>query len=251
MHVAPAPARKPALLRGRRPSPELHPRRRGAWRHPGRRRPPRPHAGEASRGSALRAPPSRRAPQPPRPGLSEGGAAHPRRGPRRLRAPAPLAAARADRLGRGGRREVARAEARHLQGGAPRRRDRAGDESPRRRPRPPRLRRLVRLHRRDRGAAPGDEPRGHLARGDALRGEPAAGLQPRPARRARAAPGTRPTWTTGPCSTIWDGTPTGRTGAPARASRHRTCRAPRASASTACWCRPRCAASGPPSGARC
>ena len=123
--VAPAPARDPALLRGRRPTPGLRPRRRGARRHPGRRRPPRPHAGRASRRAAVRPPPSRRAPEPPRTGLSEGGAAHPRRGPRRLRAPAPLAPARPDRLGRGGRREVARAPAGHLRGGAPRRGPRA------------------------------------------------------------------------------------------------------------------------------
>ena len=49
-----------------------------------------------------------------------------------------------------------------------------------------------------------------------------------------ARPRTRPTWRSGRCSTTWDGTPTGRTGAPARASRRRTCRGPRASGCTAC-----------------
>ena len=40
---------------------------------------------------------------------------------------------------------------------------------------PPRLRRLVRLHRRDRGPAPGDAAPGHPVGGDALRGGAAAG----------------------------------------------------------------------------
>ena len=95
-----------------------------------------------------------------------------RRWPRRVRI-----------LGRGGRREVARPEARHVQGGAPRRRHRAGDQPSRRRPRRARLPRLVRLHRRDRGPARGNQPRGHPARGDALRGGPVPRLQPGPARR--------------------------------------------------------------------
>ena len=45
-----------------------------------------------------------------------------------------------------------------------------------------------------------------------------------------------------PCSTTWGGTPTGRTGSRGRASPRRTYRGPRASASTAWWCRPRWAA---------
>ena len=43
----PAAPRLPALLRSRRPAPELRPHRRGTRRHPARRRPPHPHAGEA------------------------------------------------------------------------------------------------------------------------------------------------------------------------------------------------------------
>ena len=66
-----------------------------------------------------------------------------------------------------------------------------------------------------------------------------------------AGPAAPPTSTTGRCSTTWDGTPTGRTGSPARASPRRTCRGPRASASTACWSRPRCTASARSSAARC
>ena len=206
----------------------------GARRHPGRRRPPRRDAGEASRRAGVRPPPSRRAAQRPRPGLPQGGAAHPRRGPRRLGAPAPLAAPRPHRLGRGGRREVARAPPRRFQVGAPRRRHRAGDQPPRRRPRPPRLRRLVRLHRRDRRAAPADVPRGHVARGRRSTRRTCCRSAARPCSPRSAGPLARPAWTAGPCSTTWDGTPTGRTGSPARASRRRICRGPRASASTAC-----------------
>ena len=61
----------------------------------------------------------------------------------------------------------------------------------------------------------------------------------------------RPTCRTGRCSTIWDGTLTGRTGSGAKGSRRRTCRGPRASASIVCWSRPRCTGSVPRSDARC
>ena len=72
-----------------------------------------------------------------------------------------------------------------------------------------------------------------------------------PCWRRAAGRASQPTSAAGHCSTIWDGTPTGRTGSPARASPPRTCRAPRASASTACWSRPRCTGSAPPSGGPC
>ena len=72
--------------------------------------------------------------QPPRPGLSQGGAAHPRRGPRRLRAAALHPPAGAYRLGRGGGREVAAAEARLVQGGPSQHRHRARDQPSKRRP---------------------------------------------------------------------------------------------------------------------
>ena len=69
---------------------------------------------------------------------------------------------------------------------------------------------------------------------------------------ARGGPAVRPTCTpTGRCSTTSDGTPTGPTGSPARASPRPTCRGPRASASTACWYRPPSTGSGSPSVARC
>ena len=68
---------------------------------------------------------------------------------------------------------------------------------------------------------------------------------------AARRPSTRQTFTAGPCSTISAGTPTGRTGSPARASPRPTSPRPRVFASTACWFAPRSAASGPPSGARC
>ena len=51
----PAAPRLPALLRSRRPAPQLRPCRRRARRHPARRRPPHPHAGEPSRRRAVRA----------------------------------------------------------------------------------------------------------------------------------------------------------------------------------------------------
>ena len=44
---------------------------------------------------------------------------------------------------------------------------------------------------------------------------------------ARGRPRGRPTWRIGRCSTTWAGTPTGRTGSPARACPRRTCRGPR------------------------
>ena len=53
-----------------------------------------------------------------------------------------------------------------------------------------------------------------------------------------------------PCSTTWAGTPTGRTGRPARTSLHRTSRGPRASACTACWSTLPSRGSGSPSGVR-
>ena len=51
-------------------------------------------------------------------------------------------------------------------------------------------------------------------------------------------PATRSSCTTGPCCTISDGTPTGRTGSRARANRRRTSRGPRASDCTAWWSTP-------------
>ena len=66
----PAAPRLPEILRGRRPAPQLRPCRRGARRHPARRRPPHPHAGEPSRRRALRAGAPKRAPQPQGPRLS-------------------------------------------------------------------------------------------------------------------------------------------------------------------------------------
>ena len=153
--------------------------------------------------------------------------------------PAPLATARADRVGRGRRRAVARAPGGHLHGGAPRRRPRAGNQPPRRRPRPARLRRVARLHRRHRGAAPGDDAaRTPCSRTRSTRSSSFPSAAPPCSPRA-AGPPARPTSATGRCSTIWAGKPTGRTGAPARARPRRTCRGPRASASTACWSRPR------------
>ena len=67
--------------------------------------------------------------------------------------------------------------------------------------------------------------------------QPAAGLQPGPARRARAPRRRGGPRTTGPCSTTWDGTPTGPTGSRRQGQcPRRTWRAPPASASTACLC---------------
>ena len=51
----PAAPRLPEILRGRRPAPQIRPCRRGARRHPARRRPPHPHAGGPSRRRAVRA----------------------------------------------------------------------------------------------------------------------------------------------------------------------------------------------------
>ena len=184
----PAPTRQPALLRGRRPPPELRAGRQGARRHRRRRRPPHPHPGEASRRRAVRATAAQCAPQPPRPGLSQGGAAHPGRGPRRLRATALHAPAGAHRLGRGGGREVAVAEARLVQGRPSRHRHRARDQPSERRPGAARLRRLARLYRRDLRAPPADPARGHAAGRNPLRGGAAAGVQPGAAGRARQAP---------------------------------------------------------------
>ena len=82
----PAAPRLPAILRGRRPAPQLRPCRRGARRHPARRRPPHPHAGEPSRGRAVRAQAAQRPPQPQGPRLQRGGPAHPPRHPRDHRA---------------------------------------------------------------------------------------------------------------------------------------------------------------------
>ena len=65
------------------------------------------------------------------------------------------------------------------------------------------------------------------------------------------SPAARPSWTAGRCSTTWAGTPTGRTGRPARTSPRRTSRGPRASASTACWSTLPTRGWGPPSGAPC
>ena len=56
--------------------------------------------------------------------------------------------------------------------------------------------------------------------------------------RRAEGPATRSSCMTGPCCTISDGTPTGRTGSRARANRHRTSRGPRASDSTAWWSTP-------------
>ena len=105
----PPATRLPSILRGRRATPELRPCRRGARRHPTRRRPPHPHAREPSPGRAARSPPSRRAPQPPGAGLLRGGPPHPPRHPRHHRAPRrPQAPARAlepaSRRRRGGAR---------------------------------------------------------------------------------------------------------------------------------------------------
>ena len=100
--------------------------------------------------------------------------------------------------------------------GASRHRHRARDQPPGRRPGPARLRRLARLHRRDRRAAPGDAARGHASGGDAVRGEPVAGVQPGLCWRRGAGRAIRPTCTAGRCSTISAGTPTGRTGSRAR-----------------------------------
>ncbi len=83
----PAASRLPALLRSRRPPPELRPCRQGARRHPARRRPPYPHAGEPSRRRAVRAKAPRRVPQPPRSRVLRRGPAHPPRHPRDHRAP--------------------------------------------------------------------------------------------------------------------------------------------------------------------
>ena len=199
-----------------------------------RRRPPHPHPGEASGRRALRETAPQRAPQRQGPGLSQGGAAHPGRGPRRLRATALDPPARAHRLGRGGGREVAAAEARLVQGGPSRHRHRARDQPPERRPGAARLRRLARLFGRDLRAAPADPARGHAAGGDPLRGGAAAGVQPGAAGRPRPAPQPGRSCATGRCSTISAGTPTGPTGSPARASPPRTSRGPRASASTRC-----------------
>ena len=159
---------------------------------------------------------------------------------------------RAHRLGRGGGREVAACPG-SPRSGRPmaRHRHRGRDQPPERRPVATRLRRLARLFGRDRRAAPADAARGNPAGGDPLREGAAAGVQPGAARRASGVPAARPRCATGRCSTISAGTPTGPTGSPARASRRRTSRGPRASASTRCWSRRRRAGSAPPSGARC
>ena len=79
----PAAPRLPEILRSGRPAAQLRPCRRGARRHPARRRPPHPHARKASRRRALRAGPPERAPQPQGTGLLRGGPAHPAGHPRR------------------------------------------------------------------------------------------------------------------------------------------------------------------------
>ena len=107
---------------------------------------------------------------------------------RRLRATALRPPAGAHRLGRGGGREVAAAQARLVQGGPSRHRHRARDQPPRRRPVAARLRRLARLFGRALRAAPAEPARGHAARGDPLQGAAAAGVQPGAARRARPPP---------------------------------------------------------------
>ena len=175
-----------------------------------------------------------RSPQRQGPGLSQGGPAHPGRGPRRLRATARDPPPGAHRLGRGGGREVAAAEARLVQGGPSRHRHRARDQPSERRPVAARLRRLARLYRRDLRAAPADP-----ARGDAAGGRPSTRRRccRYAARRCwprAAGPAARPRCATGRCSTISAGTPTGPTGSPARARPPRTSRGPRASASTRC-----------------
>ena len=91
-------------------------------------------------------------------------------GSRRLRAAALHAAPGAHRVGGGGGREVARAEARLVQGVLARHRHRGRDRPPGRRPVAARLRRLACLFGRDLGAAPADPARGDAAGGDALSG---------------------------------------------------------------------------------
>ena len=78
----PAASRLPAILRGRRPPPELRAGRQGARPH----RRPHPHAGEPSRRRALRAKAPRRVPQPPRSRVLRGG---PAPAPPRSSAPPP------------------------------------------------------------------------------------------------------------------------------------------------------------------
>ncbi len=75
---------------------------------------------------------------------------------------------------------------------------------------------------------------------------------PRPLRTASRTegPAARSTCMTGPCCMISDGTMTGRTGSRARASRRRTSRGRRASASTAWWSTPQRRAWGRLSDAR-
>ena len=73
----PAAPRLPEILRSGRTAAQLRPCRRGARRHPARRRPPHPHAGEPSRRRAVRARAPERAPQPQGAGLLRGGPAHP------------------------------------------------------------------------------------------------------------------------------------------------------------------------------
>ena len=85
---------------------------------------------------------------------------------------------RAPRPGRGHRDRRPAGHAAFL-GGPSGHRHRAGGQPPRCRPRQPRLRRLDRLHRRDRGAAPGHAARRHADRGDALRRTPRRWPTPR------------------------------------------------------------------------
>ena len=109
----------------------------------------------------------------------------PRRRPQRHRASPPPAPSRPGRLRRSRRRKMADPQARHPRNGPPRHHDRTGNRPPRRRCRPPGLRRLDRLHRRDRGAPPDQPARGHPPRRNPLPGAAPPGLQPRPAQSAR------------------------------------------------------------------
>ena len=83
----PAASRLPALLRSRRPAPELRAGGQGAGGDRRRRRPPHPHPGGPSRRRAVRAKAPRRVPQPPRSRLLRGDPAHPPRNPRDHPAP--------------------------------------------------------------------------------------------------------------------------------------------------------------------
>ena len=83
----PAAPRLPEILRSGRTAAQLRPCRRGARRHPARRRPPHPHARKTSRRRAVRAGAPERAPQPQGAGLLRGGPAHPSGHPGDHRAP--------------------------------------------------------------------------------------------------------------------------------------------------------------------